>query len=63
VAISAPSALAVRTAESRGITLVGIARGRDFEIFGRPARIALYKDGRRPIDQLLAPDLADASLC
>ena len=41
VAISAPTALAVRTAQSTGITLVGIARGQDFEIFSHPAGIAL----------------------
>jgi len=42
IAISAPTALAVRTAERCGITLVGIARGREFEIFSHPAGIALY---------------------
>jgi FdhD protein len=42
VAISAPTALAVRTAERCGITLVGIARGREFEIFSHPEGIALY---------------------
>ena len=42
VAISAPTALAIRTAEASGITLVGIARGCDFEIFSHPAGIALY---------------------
>jgi FdhD protein len=42
VAVSAPTALAIRTAETSGITLVGIARGGDFEIFSHPAGIALY---------------------
>ncbi len=42
VAISAPTALAIRTAEASGITLVGIARGGDFEIFSHPDAIALY---------------------
>jgi FdhD protein len=42
VAISAPTALAIRTAETSGITLVGIARGREFEIFSHPAGVALY---------------------
>lgn len=42
IAISAPTALAIRTAEAAGITLVGIARGREFEIFSHPAGIALY---------------------
>jgi FdhD protein len=40
VAVSAPTALAIRTADAGGITLVGIARGRDFEVFSHPARIA-----------------------
>jgi FdhD protein len=39
VAISAPTALAVRTAEVAGITLIGIARGDGFEIFTHPDRI------------------------
>ena len=42
VAISAPTALAVRTADSCGITLVGIARGHEFEIFTHPGTITLY---------------------
>jgi FdhD protein len=40
IAVSAPTALAIRTAEACGITLVGIARGRDFEIFSHPAGVA-----------------------
>jgi FdhD protein len=39
VAVSAPTALAVRVAEACGITLVAIARGQDFEIFSHPMRI------------------------
>jgi FdhD protein len=39
VAMSAPTALAVRTAEVAGITLIGIARGDGFEIFTHPGRI------------------------
>jgi FdhD protein len=39
VAVSAPTALAIRTAEAAGITLVAIARGRDFEIFTHPDRV------------------------
>jgi len=38
-AVSAPTALAVRTAEKCGITLVAVVRGRDFEIFTHPERI------------------------
>ena len=39
VAVSAPTALAVRTAEAAGITLVAIARGDGFELFTHPHRI------------------------
>ncbi|MGY4466870.1 formate dehydrogenase accessory protein FdhD [Bradyrhizobium sp. LB9.1b] len=41
VAISAPTGLAIRTAEAGGITLAGIARGREFEVFCGPAGIKL----------------------
>lgn len=39
IAVSAPTALAVRTAEAAGITLVAIARDDGFEVFTHPARI------------------------
>jgi FdhD protein len=39
VAVSAPTALAVRTADAAGITLVAIARDDGFEIFTHPSRI------------------------
>ena len=39
LAVSAPTALALRTAEAAGITLVALVRGDDFEIFTRPDRI------------------------
>jgi FdhD protein len=39
VAISAPTALAVRTAEACGMTIVGIARGSEYEIFSHPEAI------------------------
>ncbi len=39
VAVSAPTALAVRTAEAAGITLVAIARKDGFEVFANPQRI------------------------
>jgi FdhD protein len=45
IAVSAPTALAVRTATASGITLVGIARGRDFQVFSWPERI---KRGLKP---------------
>jgi FdhD protein len=40
VAVSAPTALAVRLADAAGITLIGIARPDGFEVFTRPERIA-----------------------
>jgi FdhD protein len=40
-AVSAPTALAVRTAEACSITLVAVTRADGFEIFTRPERIAL----------------------
>lgn len=39
IAISAPTALAIRTAEEAGITLVAVVRGQDFEIFTHHSRI------------------------
>ncbi|WP_337185143.1 formate dehydrogenase accessory sulfurtransferase FdhD [Phenylobacterium sp.] len=40
VAVSAPTVLAVRTAEAAGITLVAVARDDGFEVFTRPDRIS-----------------------
>jgi len=42
VGVSAPTALAVRTAESTGLTLVGIARDDGFEVFTHPERITRH---------------------
>ncbi len=44
VAVSAPTALAVRVAEACGMTLVAIARDQDFEIFSHPKRISCRDD-------------------
>jgi FdhD protein len=41
IAVSAPTALAVRTAEDCGMTLVGIARGSEYEIFSHPEAITI----------------------
>ncbi|SIQ73452.1 FdhD protein [Rhizobium sp. RU33A] len=41
IAISAPTALAVRTARDAGMTLVAIARDQDCEVFSRPDRLNL----------------------
>lgn len=48
VAISAPTALAVRTADRAGITLVAVARGDGFEIFSHPRRITSERPAARP---------------
>ena len=39
VAVSAPTALAVRMAEAAGVTLVAVARSDGFEIFTHPDRV------------------------
>lgn len=39
IAVSAPTALAIRTAEAAGLTLIALARGEDFEIFTNCLRI------------------------
>ncbi len=41
VAVSAPTALAVRTAEAAGITLVAVARRDGFEVFTHPHRVGM----------------------
>jgi FdhD protein len=46
VAVSAPTALAVRVAAACGMTLVAIARGQDFEIFSHPKRITMQTPKR-----------------
>ena len=43
VAVSAPTALAIRTAEMAGITLVAVARHDGFEVFTHPQRILYPK--------------------
>jgi FdhD protein len=45
VAVSAPTGLALRLAEAAGITLIGIARAEEFEVFTHGARIT-YDAGR-----------------
>ncbi|TKD43602.1 MAG: formate dehydrogenase accessory sulfurtransferase FdhD [Mesorhizobium sp.] len=39
IAVSAPTALAIRTAEEAGMTLVALVRGDDFDIFTHPGRV------------------------
>ncbi|RJT42717.1 formate dehydrogenase accessory sulfurtransferase FdhD [Mesorhizobium waimense] len=40
IAVSAPTALAIRTAEDAGMTLVALVRGDDFDVFTHPDRVA-----------------------
>ena len=40
IAVSAPTALAIRTAEAAGMTLVALVRGDEFDIFTRPERVS-----------------------
>ncbi|KQS76357.1 formate dehydrogenase family accessory protein FdhD [Rhizobium sp. Leaf384] len=46
IAISAPTALAIRTAEKAGMTLVALVRGEDFEVFTHADRICA--EGNQP---------------
>lgn len=39
IAISAPTALAIRTAEDAGMTLVALVRGEEFDVFTHPHRL------------------------
>ncbi|RWA77510.1 formate dehydrogenase accessory sulfurtransferase FdhD [Mesorhizobium sp.] len=39
MAVSAPTALAIRTAEAAGMTLVALVRGDDFDVFTHPDRV------------------------
>ncbi|MEZ2328292.1 formate dehydrogenase accessory sulfurtransferase FdhD [Mesorhizobium sp. RCC_202] len=40
MAVSAPTALAIRTADAAGMTLVALVRGDDFDVFTHPERVA-----------------------
>jgi FdhD protein len=39
IAVSAPTALAIRTADEAGMTLVALVRGEDFDVFTHPERV------------------------
>ena len=41
IAVSAPTALAIRTANEAGMTLVALVRGDDFDVFTHPDRVVL----------------------
>lgn len=40
IAVSAPTALAIRTAEEAGLTLVALVRGGEFDVFTHPQRVS-----------------------
>ncbi|WP_202330703.1 formate dehydrogenase accessory sulfurtransferase FdhD [Mesorhizobium sp. L-8-3] len=40
IAVSAPTALAIRTAEAAGMTLVALVRGEEFDVFTHPERVS-----------------------
>jgi FdhD protein len=44
VAVSAPTALAVRIADASGITVIAVARNDGFEVFTHPRRIAIERE-------------------
>jgi FdhD protein len=50
VAVSAPTALAVRMADAAGVTLVAIARSDGFEVFTHPRRVAAPVGAREAAD-------------
>ena len=53
VAVSAPTALAVRMADAAGITLAAIARADGFEVFTHPNRIN-FGDGADGVVHVVA---------
>jgi FdhD protein len=54
VAVSAPTALAVRTAEAAGITLIGVARNDGFEIFTHSQRIRQERNAQERNPHVIA---------
>ncbi|MHB2266256.1 formate dehydrogenase accessory sulfurtransferase FdhD [Aliihoeflea sp. PC F10.4] len=47
IAVSAPTALAIRTAEDAGMTLVALVRGSEFDVFTHPERVTF--EGKRHV--------------
>jgi FdhD protein len=56
IAVSAPTALAVRTAQSAGMTLVALVRGDEFDVFTRPERIPIVLAQVEPKSTVAATD-------
>jgi FdhD protein len=63
VAVSAPTALALRMADACGMTLVAVARKDGFEIFTHPQRIAGASAGRqaKPRDEAVLAEIDKAT--
>lgn len=49
IAVSAPTALAIRTAHAAGLTLVALVRGDEFDVFTRPERIPVAAAQIKPL--------------
>ncbi|MBB3144687.1 FdhD protein [Phyllobacterium trifolii] len=58
IAVSAPTALAIRTAHAAGMTLVALVRGDEFDVFTRPERVpaALAQLDTKAADVLPKPN-------
>jgi hypothetical protein len=69
VAVSAPTALAVRMADAAGITLAAIARADGFEVFTHPHRIshravaAKTRSQRMCVEAISMPALRRSARC
>jgi FdhD protein len=50
IAVSAPTTLAIQTAEEAGITLLAVARDDGYGVFTHPHRIVLRENAPRPAD-------------
>ena len=62
VAVSAPTTLAIRTADAAGITLVAIARDDGYEVFTHPDRIVFPPKPPLPVPQTDSAAIACRSI-
>ncbi|WP_102959851.1 formate dehydrogenase accessory sulfurtransferase FdhD [Mangrovicella endophytica] len=60
-AVSVPTALAIREADTAGITLVAVVRGAEFEIFTHPQRIEGAADAAAAIDAAAEPSAVEGA--
>ncbi|HEV7418095.1 MAG TPA: formate dehydrogenase accessory sulfurtransferase FdhD [Tianweitania sediminis] len=49
IAVSAPTALAIRAADGAGLTLVALVRGTEFDVFTHPHRVEIDKGASQPL--------------